>query len=78
MTAAACLGASIRSSAGRGPPVPLSCGDGEEAAPEDESSHLAGMTLPSGGMAAAEHVGELMAPLLVHHEKEAPCAHGVV
>ena len=73
MTAAACVGASVHSDGGRGHTLPLTCEDHEAVDPEDDcSSHLAGMTLPSGGMAAAEHVGELIAPLLTHHEKEEP------
>lgn len=73
MTAAACVGATIRPDAGKGHMVPLTCEDAESGASDDDvCDHLAGMTLPAGGMAAAEHAGELMAPLLVHHEKEEP------
>ena len=70
MAAAACVGATVHGEVGMGRPVPLTCDDTESLVPsEDASEHLAGVPLPGGGLAAAEH-GELLIPLLVASEKE--------
>lgn len=76
MLAAVLVGVSIQADAGKGHGAgqPLTCDEDPEALLEggagDSCDHLSQLAVPGGGIASAEHAGELLDPLLAKCDRQ--------